>query len=175
VSDSFLIASILDCLGLFITDALTYRWGGMSEDDIEIPIDQLQALKKVSYHLRPTKLKRELTSKQVQFAGNVFYDTGIYWPKLAVLALYYRLFPPTMPWLRKVLYAVMVFTGCAMATTFFLDTFWCGRQVSVQWSTEEGACNSFSSKEVFRIDWCMNILTDILSKLHPPHPNSSGC
>jgi hypothetical protein len=57
VSDSFLIASILDCLGLFITDALTYRWGGMSEDDVEIPTDQLKALKKVSCRLQDTELR----------------------------------------------------------------------------------------------------------------------
>lgn len=70
-----------------------------------------------------------------------------------------------MPMLRKVLYAITVFTGCAMVTTFFLDTFWCGPQVSVQWSPEDGACNTFSSKEVFRIDWAINVTTDVFSKL----------
>jgi hypothetical protein len=94
----------------------------------------------------------------------VFYDTGIYWPKLAMLALYFRLVPPTMPLLRKMLYAVSVFTACAMLTTFFLDTFWCGRQVSLNWSTDEEACNTFASKEVFRVDWSMNVTTDMLSE-----------
>jgi hypothetical protein len=50
VSDSFLIASILDGLGLFITDTMTYQWGGMAEDDVEIPVDQLKALKKVCHY-----------------------------------------------------------------------------------------------------------------------------
>jgi hypothetical protein len=54
VSDCFLLASLLDCLGLFITDALTYRWGGMAEDDVEIPIDQLRSLKKVCCRLSCT-------------------------------------------------------------------------------------------------------------------------
>jgi hypothetical protein len=69
-----------------------------------------------------------------------------------------------MPWLRKALYAVAIFTGSAMVTTFFLDTFWCGPEVSVNWSLEEGACNTFTSKTVFRIDWSMNFMSDVLSK-----------
>ncbi|KAH7380546.1 hypothetical protein DE146DRAFT_637540 [Phaeosphaeria sp. MPI-PUGE-AT-0046c] len=144
VSDWFLVASIADAIGLFITDFITYKWGGMAGDDApEQSMERMVALKKV------------------QFAGNAFYDTGIYWPKLAVLALYFRLIPPTMPWLRKSLYAVTAFTGCAMTATFFLDTFWCGREVSQNWSLEEGACNTFASKEVFRIDWALNITTDV--------------
>ncbi|KAF7443308.1 hypothetical protein A1F94_012602 [Pyrenophora tritici-repentis] len=143
VSDSLLIVSILDVIGLFITDTMTYKLGGMSEEEMEASVSQVIALKKV------------------QFAGNAFYDTGIYWPKLAILALYFRLIPKTMPTLRKVLYVVSTFTLCAMVTTFFLDTFWCGRQVSLNWSPDEGACNTFSSKEVFRIDWALNVSSDL--------------
>lgn len=69
-----------------------------------------------------------------------------------------------MPVLRKALYAVSAFTGTAMITTCFLDTFWCGRNVSTNWSIEEGACNTFNSKEVFRTDWAMNVVTDISSE-----------
>jgi hypothetical protein len=69
-----------------------------------------------------------------------------------------------MPWLRKALYIVTGFTVGAMVTTCFLDTFWCGADVSVNWSPEEGLCNTFASKEVFRTDWIMNIITDLLSK-----------
>ncbi|EMD63946.1 hypothetical protein COCSADRAFT_182109 [Bipolaris sorokiniana ND90Pr] len=144
LSDCFLVASILDAIGLFVTDVLTYEWGGMAEDEVEMSDARAIALKKV------------------QFAGNAFYDIGIYLPKLAILALYFRLIPPTMPWLRKALYAVAVFTGSAMITTFFLDTFWCGSEVSVNWSLEEDACNTFTSKAVFRIDWGMNIVSDML-------------
>ncbi|USP77939.1 hypothetical protein yc1106_05213 [Curvularia clavata] len=144
LSDCLLVASILDAIGLFITDVMTYELGGMSEEDLE------------------TSHAQQIALKKVQFAGNAFYDTGIYWPKLAILALYFRLIPPTMPWLRKALYTVVAFTTGAMVTTFFLDTFWCGSEVSVNWSLEEGACNTFSSKNVFRIDWSMNFLSDIL-------------
>lgn len=51
-----------------------------------------------------------------------------------------------------------------MTTTFFLDTFWCGREVSQNWSIDDHACNTFASKEVFRIDWALNITTDVSSK-----------
>jgi hypothetical protein len=50
LSDCFLIASILDAIGLFVTDVMTYKWGGMAGDNApEPPTEQLIALKKVSY------------------------------------------------------------------------------------------------------------------------------
>jgi hypothetical protein len=68
-----------------------------------------------------------------------------------------------MPWLRRALYAISVLTVGAMISTFFLDTFWCGRDPSPNWSVEEGACSTFTSKEVFRIDWAMNVTSDVFS------------
>ncbi|KAH9881158.1 hypothetical protein J1614_001653 [Plenodomus biglobosus] len=150
-SDNFLIASILNAIALFITDVMTYSWGGMSDDPDAPELSE----------------DRAIALKKVQFAGNYFYDTGIYLPKLAILALYFRLFPPTMPWLRKVLYAVSFFTASSMITTCLLDTFWCGRQVSVNWSLSEDACSTFNSKVVFRVDWAMNVVTDALIYVLP--------
>ncbi|KAH9874301.1 hypothetical protein IAQ61_004932 [Plenodomus lingam] len=151
VSDDFLIASILNAVALFITDLMTYRWGGMSDD----------------WDMEDTSIAREIALKKVQFAGNYFYDTGIYLPKLAILALYFRLFPPTMPRLCKALYIVSFFTAFAMITTCLLDTFWCGQQVSVNWSLDEDACSTFNSKVVFRVDWAMNVVTDVLICILP--------
>ena len=51
VSDSLLIASILDAIGLFITDYLTYIWGGISDDVPEPSTARVIALKKVSGQL----------------------------------------------------------------------------------------------------------------------------
>jgi hypothetical protein len=63
VSDSFLIASILNASGLFITDTLTYVWGGMAEEDTESSISRIIELKKVRHcqlsPLRPPRKKRE--------------------------------------------------------------------------------------------------------------------
>lgn len=69
-----------------------------------------------------------------------------------------------MPWLRKALYAVTAFVGASMLTTCFLDTFWCGSEVSSNWSTDEDACNTFASKEVFRTDWALNVVSDLSSE-----------
>jgi hypothetical protein len=55
-----------------------------------------------------------------------------------------------------------------MVTTCFLDTFWCGREVSSNWSADEEACNTFSSKEVFRTDWVLNVISDIASESYSP-------
>lgn len=48
VSDWFLVASLLDAIGLFITDFMTYKWGGMGDENSPDPSDpQRIALKKV--------------------------------------------------------------------------------------------------------------------------------
>ncbi|GKT48713.1 uncharacterized protein ColSpa_08894 [Colletotrichum spaethianum] len=145
-SDWMLVVSILDAIALFSTDAMAYKLGGMNDYDPtapEAPEDEQIRLMKVS------------------FAGNYFYDTGIYFPKLALLAFYFKLVPPTMPLLRKVLYGTSGLTLAFAMTTCFLDTFWCGPDVSVNWDLE-GACSTFDSKSVFRIDWGMNLVSDLL-------------
>ncbi|KAK1995323.1 archaeal flagellin N-terminal-like domain-containing protein [Colletotrichum falcatum] len=146
VSDWFLIISIIDAIALFSTDALAYRLGGMDEYDPfapEAPSDQ------------------QVTLMKVAFAGNYFYDTGVYFPKLALLSFYFKLIPPTIPWLRKVLYVTSGLTVAFAMSTAFLDTFWCGPDVSVNWSLDS-TCSTFDSKVVFRIDWGMNFVSDLL-------------
>jgi hypothetical protein len=54
VSDSLLIASILNAIALFATDTMTYKLGGMDEYDAsapEPPISRVIALKKVRKYL----------------------------------------------------------------------------------------------------------------------------
>jgi hypothetical protein len=80
---------------------------------------------------------------------------------LALLALYFKLIPQTLPMLRKFLYGTTAMTGTFMITTCFLDTFWCGANVSVNWEID-GACSTFDSKDVFRIDWALNFVSDLL-------------
>ncbi|KAL7776187.1 hypothetical protein CFE70_006600 [Pyrenophora teres f. teres 0-1] len=46
VSDSLLIVSIFDIIGLFITDTMTYKLGGMSNGEKEASMSQVIALKK---------------------------------------------------------------------------------------------------------------------------------
>lgn len=61
VSDSLLIASILDAIGLFVTDYLTYIWGGMSDDVPEPSTARVIALKKVNRQLGSMDQTEQLT------------------------------------------------------------------------------------------------------------------
>lgn len=146
VSDWLLVASVLDAVALLVTDTMTYNLGGMDEYDPDAP---------------PIPVADEIASMKIAFAGNYFYDTGIYLPKLALLAFYYRLIPPTMPKLRQFLHAVTGVTVIFAITTCFVDTFWCGSNVRVNWDPQ-GSCSSFTSMDITRIDWALNMTADLL-------------
>lgn len=95
--------------------------------------------------------------------SNYFYDYGMYYPKFTILALYFELFPNTMPKLRMSLYIATAFTVMCSFTTLGLVTFYC-KNVSDNWSLEPGKCSSFNSLLVLQIDWAMNFSSDVASK-----------
>ncbi|KAL1311457.1 hypothetical protein AAFC00_004402 [Neodothiora populina] len=103
----------------------------------------------------------EIVLLKLSFASNYFYDTGMYFPKATLLALYFKLIPVTMPHLRRFLYFVTAFTLSCAITTCLLDTFFC-HHVPDNWSLKEGACSTFNSLLVFQIDWALNFSSDIL-------------
>ncbi|KAF0316797.1 archaeal flagellin n-terminal-like domain-containing protein [Colletotrichum asianum] len=106
---------------------MAYNLGGMDEYDPKAPQPPVAG---------------QIKLMKVSFAGNYFYDTGIYIPKLAMLAFYFKLIPKTMPLLRKALY------GVSALTLTFADL--------------NGTCSTFDSKDVFRIDWVLNFVSDLL-------------
>ena len=188
ISDCLLIVSALDCLGLIIckyswygrgdkTDPLTgdtwtYALGGMryipqgqglSAADIKnsVTLDKVNLLLLIICHI--------LIRKQISFASNYFYDTGMYWPKAALIALYFKIIPNTMPRLRTSLYVVTGFVAACAVCTCLLDTLWCAPNISSNWSMEEGACSAFNSLLVLQIDWAMNCFSDVASK-YSHHP-----
>lgn len=126
---------------------MAYNLGGMDEWDPEAP---------------EPPISEQLALMKVSFAGNYFYDTGIYFPKLALLAFYYQLVPPSMPKLRKWLYFVTGLTVVFALTTCMVDTFWCGSNVAMNWTIGR-TCATFESMEVTQIDWALNITADVLS------------
>lgn len=159
-SDWLLIVSSLDGIALFATDVMAYNLGGMDEYDPNAP---------------PAPVADQIALMKISFAGNYFYDTGIFFPKMALLAFYYRLIPTTMPMLRKILYAATGLTVCFAMTTCFVDTFWCGSNVPVNWDPE-GTCATFDSMTVTQIDWSLNITSDLMSMLMIRRlPGPSGC
>jgi len=87
----------------------------------------------------------------------------MYFPKFTILALYFELFPNTMPKLRMSLYITTAFTVMCSCTTLGLITLFC-KNVTDNWSTEPGKCSSFNSLLVLQVDWAMNFTSDIASK-----------
>lgn len=160
LSDWLLIASSLDGIALFVTDTMAYNLGGMDDWDPDAP---------------PKPIADQISLMKVSFAGNYFYDTGIYFPKLALLAFYFRLIPTTLPTLRKLLYVATGLTVSFAITTCFVDTFWCGSNVSVNWDLES-TCTSFESMEITQIDWALNIASDLMSmSMTGWPPGAVGC
>ncbi|KAF2123836.1 hypothetical protein P153DRAFT_351318 [Dothidotthia symphoricarpi CBS 119687] len=133
-SDYLLIASALDALGLIICDTLTFQMGVMDEYETS------EKLSKISY------------------SSNYFYDFGMGFPKLSMLAFYWTFFDlKTRPAMRKILWVMAVFVVACYLTILFDDTFFCGKDVSVQWSQEEGACSVFYAPEPFILNFTLNL------------------
>ncbi|KAK6003542.1 hypothetical protein QM012_009313 [Aureobasidium pullulans] len=133
LSEYILLFSALIGLGLIICDTLTYQLGVM--DDWESSV----------------------TLSKISFASNYFYDFGMGFPKLSMLAFYWGVFPADRPTLRKAMYAVTAYVCCAYMTVLWMDTFYCGVPVSVQWSQEEGACSVFYAETPFYFNFSMNL------------------
>ncbi|PVH92585.1 hypothetical protein DM02DRAFT_619848 [Periconia macrospinosa] len=133
-SDWLLIASALDALALIICDTLTYQMG---------VLDEYETSEKLS---------------KISFASNYFYDVGMGFPKLSMLAFYWAFFDlSSRPAMRKMLYSLTAFVIACYVTILFDDTFFCGGNVSVQWSQEEGACSVFYAPEPFILNFTLNL------------------
>jgi hypothetical protein len=133
-SDWLLIVSAIDALGLIICDTLTYDMGVMDNWAPSV------ALSKIS------------------FSSNYFYDVGMGFPKLSMLAFYWEYFHHDISSAtRKVLIGMTAFVVACYTAILFDDTFFCGSDVSVQWSQEEGACNVFWAPEPFIVNFTLNL------------------
>ncbi|KAE8828223.1 hypothetical protein PTNB73_06681 [Pyrenophora teres f. teres] len=133
-SDYLLLVSAADALGLIICDTLTYQMGVMDEYETSVKLSK------------------------ISFASNYFYDVGMGFPKLSMLAFYWSFFNLSgHPSLRKMLFAFTGFVIACYLTILFDDTFFCGTPVSVQWSQEEGACSVFYAPEPFILNFTLNL------------------
>ncbi|KAK0385891.1 hypothetical protein NLU13_7066 [Sarocladium strictum] len=133
-SDWLLLLSAIDALGLIICDTLTYDMGVMDAWEPSV------ALSKIS------------------FASNYFYDVGMGFPKLSMLAFYWEYFNHHIgSGMRKVLWGMTAFVVACYTAILWDDTFFCGKDVSIQWSQEEGACNVFWAPEPFIVNFTLNL------------------
>jgi hypothetical protein len=79
-------------------------------------------------------------------------------PKLSMLAFYWAFFDlKAQPAMRKMLWGMTAFVVVCYLTVLFDDTFFCGGNVSVQWSLEEGACSVFYAPEPFILNFTLNL------------------
>ncbi|KAK6859074.1 hypothetical protein PG995_004927 [Apiospora arundinis] len=133
-SDWLLLASAGIALGLIICDTLTYQMG---------VLDHYKTSEKLS---------------KISFASNYFYDFGMGFPKLSMLAFYWAFFRSSISsGMRKTLYGITAFVCVCYLTILWDDTFFCGKDVSVQWSQEEGACSVFYAPEPFILNFTLNL------------------
>ncbi|KAF6820881.1 archaeal flagellin n-terminal-like domain-containing protein [Colletotrichum plurivorum] len=134
VSDWLLILSAVNALALIICDTLTFQIGVMDNWEPSV------------------------TLSKISFASNYFYDVGMGFPKMSMLAFYWAYFPAdTSPAMRKALWGISAFVGLSYMAILWDDTFFCGKDVSVQWSQEEGACSVFYAPEPFILNFTLNL------------------
>jgi hypothetical protein len=97
-------------------------------------------------------------SHQISFASNYFYDVGMGFPKLSMIAFYWEYFSSQIgSGMRKVLIGITAFVSACYFAILWSDTFFCGKDVSVQWSQEEGACSVFYAPEPFIANFTLNL------------------
>ncbi|KAK8030206.1 hypothetical protein PG993_011497 [Apiospora rasikravindrae] len=146
-SDYLLLASAGIAIGLIICDTLTYQMGVLDEYETSERLSKIMGGALANQH-----------SAQISFASNYFYDFGMGFPKLSMLAFYWAFFRNSISsGMRKTLYGITAFVCVCYLTILFDDTFFCGKNVSVQWSQEEGACSVFYAPEPFILNFTLNL------------------
>ncbi|EFQ32517.1 uncharacterized protein GLRG_07787 [Colletotrichum graminicola M1.001] len=98
---------------------------------------------------------------KLQWASQFPFFTAFYLCKAALLTLYARLFPPFMKIRRRILWATMVYCGCAYTATILMVFFIC-RPLKANWVTDPAvACPVDVFFRLFQIAWALNFAADI--------------
>ncbi|VUC24871.1 unnamed protein product [Clonostachys rosea] len=143
-ADSWLLVGLFCAVGLALCDTMADLDGEL--DNYENP---------------------SVRTLKFRFATNYFFDTGMYFPKFSIIAFYWTLVPLTQPHMRIALYVLTAVTALFCIATFFDATFWCGVNISSNWSTDEDACRAFDSMTMMRIHWALNFSTEVLNLVFP--------
>jgi hypothetical protein len=98
------------------------------------------------------------TAWQIRLTEKYLFDVGLYFPKLSLVMSYQKMVPITKPGMRIALGFIALFIGCNALSTVFLDTFWCGRDVMVNWYV---VCPHFSPRNAF--PFLVSVLSPCLS------------
>ncbi|KAH7152649.1 hypothetical protein EDB81DRAFT_881616 [Dactylonectria macrodidyma] len=95
------------------------------------------------------------------FFADIVYDLGFYFPRFSLLAFYHELFPISEETLRKCSYAIAAYNVCAFITTAFIDLFWCGLDVSVNWK-HDSTCTLLDAPVTLKINWTLGVVAELL-------------
>ncbi|KAI7771166.1 hypothetical protein LZL87_013237 [Fusarium oxysporum] len=109
----------------------------------------------------PDLLIPSVDYQKTVWVAEYFFDTGIYWPKLSILAFYWYLIPDVFRSLRVALYAITVYLISCMTTSILLNTL-IARPISDNWSVENQLNSAWNSLPNFLTQWCLNFSTDLL-------------
>ncbi|WQF90590.1 hypothetical protein CDEST_15604 [Colletotrichum destructivum] len=96
-----------------------------------------------------------------KFASSVVFDLGFYFPRFSLLAFYNELFSESEKRLRLCLYLVTAYATCAFIATLFMDIFWCGTDVSRNWSDANATCTLVNSSEPMYVAWSIGIISEL--------------
>lgn len=151
VSEWILIAAAIDALALIICEYAIPNHSHQTRTKLTNPSSTVTFDLGVMDDWAPS-----VALSKVSFASNYFYDVGMGLPKMSMLAFYWGIFPANRPTLRKAVYAVTGYVFLVYFIVLWMDTFFCGVPVSVQWSQEEGACSVFYAPEPFYFNFAMN-------------------
>ncbi|KAI9162779.1 ATP-dependent RNA helicase eIF4A [Paramyrothecium foliicola] len=138
LSDSFLILSFLFFLPLVVGDTVVFATGRTFHDD--------------SY---PDGFRKWF------FATTLIFDLGFFLARFSLLAFYHKLFPISESQSRRLLWIVVAYNIAGFLTTGFVDIFWCGLNVSQNWSSSESACSVSGDPVSSYIVWPINISAEI--------------
>ncbi|KAF4946146.1 hypothetical protein FGADI_11424 [Fusarium gaditjirri] len=109
----------------------------------------------------PDLLIPSVDYQKTVWIAEYFFDTGIYWPKLSILAFYWYLIPDVFQFLRAALYAITTYLISCMTASILLNTL-IARPISDNWSVENQLNSAWNSLPNFLTQWCLNFSTDLL-------------
>jgi hypothetical protein len=121
---------------------------------------------------RPS-LRSGCLQAQILFASNYFYDFGMGFPKASMLAFYWNFFArEDRRAIRNSLSAIGLFVAACYLAILFSNTFYCGKNVSVQWSQADDACSVFYARTPFLLNFALSLACYVVIYAWPLLPLS---
>jgi hypothetical protein len=116
--------------------------------------------------VEPDLLTDSVAYLKTVFVMCYFFDFGLYFPKVSLVAFYWWLIPIGFRRLRVAVYVGAACVGCAFVATVLADTL-TARPVSNNWSIENQLSSTWNSYNTFAANWTLNWSTDILLFILP--------